>query len=103
MGPFPAHRILPMKGSQCPVSSSKNYVLGGMRHRGLRNSIGIIGNDAEHCENWLNAILHRKIAIVSSSSDDSLEGLHVSKEINGELLKNLKIRRHLIVTGHNQS
>jgi hypothetical protein len=44
------------------------------------HSIGIIGNGAEHCEKWFDAILHRKITIVSSSSDDSPEGLHANEE-----------------------
>jgi hypothetical protein len=46
----------------------------------LAHSIGIIGNGAEHCENSFDAILHRNITIVSSSSDDSPEGLHASEE-----------------------
>jgi hypothetical protein len=37
-------------------------------------------NGVEHCENWFDAILHRKIATVSSSSDDSPEGLHANEE-----------------------
>jgi hypothetical protein len=44
------------------------------------HSIIIIGSGAEHCENWFNVILHRKIAIVSSSSNDSPEGLHANEE-----------------------
>jgi hypothetical protein len=68
----------------------------------LAHSIGIIGNGAEHCENWFDAILHRKITIVSSSSDYSPEGLQMKKE-NGQSLKQFKMKRHLIVTGHNQS
>jgi hypothetical protein len=35
---------------------------------------------AEHCENWFDAILHRKKAIISFSSDDSPEDLHVNEE-----------------------
>jgi hypothetical protein len=69
----------------------------------LAHSIGIIGNSAEHYENWFDAILHRKIAIVSSSSDDSPESLHANGKSKWRVTKKFKIKRHLIVTGHNES
>jgi hypothetical protein len=62
----------------------------------LQHSIGIIGNGAGHCENWFDAILHRKIAIASSSSDDSPECLHVNEESKRQVTEKVsnKISSH---------
>jgi hypothetical protein len=67
------------------------------------HSIGIIGNGAKRCENWFDAILHRKSAIVSSSSDDSPEGLHANEDNKRRVTEKFKIKCPFIVTSHNQS
>jgi hypothetical protein len=69
----------------------------------LAHSISIIGNGAEHCEKWFDAILHRKIAIVSSSSDVLPEGLHANEEGKRQVTEKFKTKRHLIITNHIQS
>jgi hypothetical protein len=67
------------------------------------HSIGIIGNSAEYCENWFDAIFHRKWRLYRPRAMIRPKACMQIKKVNGESLKKFKIKCHFIVTGHNQS